>query len=40
MGQNILTGLALLHIHWQITLNVEKIIDYFANDKICRDFVR
>lgn len=39
MGQSRLTGLALLHIHRQITLNVDKIIDRFAKSKRCKDFV-
>jgi hypothetical protein len=39
MGQNRLTDLALLHIHREIALNVETIIDRFAKNKRCRDFV-
>ncbi|XP_008179706.1 52 kDa repressor of the inhibitor of the protein kinase-like [Acyrthosiphon pisum] len=39
MGQSRLTGLALLHIHRQLPLNVDKIIDRFAKDKRCLDFV-
>ncbi|KAF0733224.1 52 kDa repressor of the inhibitor of the protein kinase-like [Aphis craccivora] len=33
-----LTGLAILHIHRQIELNVETIIDRLAKKKRCRDF--
>ncbi|CAI6376726.1 unnamed protein product [Macrosiphum euphorbiae] len=39
MGQSRLTGLALLHIHRQLPLNVDKIIDRFAKNKRCLDFV-
>jgi hypothetical protein len=33
MGQSKLVGLALLHIHRQIALNVEKIIDRLVKNK-------
>ncbi|CAI6376232.1 unnamed protein product [Macrosiphum euphorbiae] len=39
MGQSRLTGLALLHIHRQLPLNVDKIMDRFAKNKRCLDFV-
>jgi len=38
MDQSRLTGLTLLHIHRQFTLNVDKIIDRFAKDKRWKDF--
>lgn len=38
MGQSRLTGLTLLHIHRQITLNVDKIIDRLAKNKRWKDF--
>jgi hypothetical protein len=33
MGEERLTGLALLHIHKDIILNVDDIIDRFAKEK-------
>jgi len=39
MGQSRLTGLALLHIHRQLQLSVDKIIDRFAKNKRILDFV-
>jgi len=33
MGEERLTGLALLHIHRDIQLNVEDIIDRFTKEK-------
>jgi hypothetical protein len=38
MGQSRLLGLVLLHIHRQITLDVEKIIDRFSKSERCRFF--
>jgi len=39
MGQSRLTDLAILHLHNQLPLSVDKIIDRFAKNKRCLDFV-
>jgi len=40
MADDRLTGLALLHIHWDICINVDDVISLFANNKkINLDFV-
>jgi len=33
MGQNRLSGLALLHVHRSISINIDKIIDKFSQMK-------
>jgi len=39
MGQIRLTGLALMHVHRNIDVNVNNIIDRFAKNKRKIDFI-
>lgn len=39
MGQIRLTGLALMHVHKNIDINTDNIIDRFAKNKCITDFI-